>query len=1009
MKTLRVLFLAALAMALTVSGAFAANLPTTSFDVYIGGSASTTAKSTLSVDILSSDTVKAVSFDFTNVVAAGYVVSYDTEDENFTVTSAEVGSKKVWTLTFTPTATATAETASFTFNFYSADNSGSSTDGDDKTTATLEDITANPTSVTLSADKKTATVKVTVIMSAAVTTAPTGFTITSTSTDVVTVPTSLTFTGSGMTWSADLTLTAGTKSGDATVTVKSGDISADIAVTLLSADAGATAVTEFEPIDNVTVTIGGTETVNVVLKPAGTITGEGGDEAEEVEVTVAATINDGTEDKDVTDEIEVENTLTLAKNEDDGTYTGTLTITGGTAAADGIIVTLTYGEGDDAVTTDFGVVVVDLPAAAAESLKAAGTNTTTASATLELAAADFTSSVAEITVTMTLSANDDNVTSVPVTLEKDGTNGNKFSLLASDNDTNEIDSLNLTVSETECTGTFYIKWTDSSASDEIANAVTITYNTSTALTATIKIPSGVTKAEASTRFEERLLRQSYAAAAGEAEYTLTFTVNYKVTDDTETKEDEGTRGISWGDTTTLQNWDGKLVVSGDTEEFEVTLIVSDDYAKADYVFELKDKPTVWSLDWTADGSTTGTDGNTTLTYLLQFIPGTESQDADDYKLYAYIDGSEDIATKSIDVTVAVVVSSDAEDSSSTDSYTLKMVTPVVSSSSIRQGETATVKIAVTPMRALGTYTFVAPAANANFTITSDDEKQDTSAQSNTKTYRFQAKIDATTGSYPFTFRVTSGDGQSVSATETLAITALNLNRMTPEEAKKFITDNPAPTPKMSKTAAELRREIAAALQSGDPVTFRMTSEWPVSTTGKGWRVMFKRNNSFFSFLMQLMQWAFNGRTWTNAETSAISAILASNDASAAGAMKVEIESATEATYTLEPVDMAAALTNGQTFSVQPAIIPEAYEDVAGVSDEDKASETESIGEITGTNSSTPGGETPGGDTPGGDEPGGDTEDLVDKVLGGSSGGCDAGFGTLALALAAALLVSKKRS
>ncbi|MBQ4468819.1 MAG: SYNERG-CTERM sorting domain-containing protein, partial [Synergistaceae bacterium] len=36
-------------------------------------------------------------------------------------------------------------------------------------------------------------------------------------------------------------------------------------------------------------------------------------------------------------------------------------------------------------------------------------------------------------------------------------------------------------------------------------------------------------------------------------------------------------------------------------------------------------------------------------------------------------------------------------------------------------------------------------------------------------------------------------------------------------------------------------------------------------------------------------------------------------------------------------------------------------------------------------------------------------ETIDEILGGSSGGCDAGFGALALALAATLFVSKKRS
>jgi Synergist-CTERM protein sorting domain-containing protein len=58
----------------------------------------------------------------------------------------------------------------------------------------------------------------------------------------------------------------------------------------------------------------------------------------------------------------------------------------------------------------------------------------------------------------------------------------------------------------------------------------------------------------------------------------------------------------------------------------------------------------------------------------------------------------------------------------------------------------------------------------------------------------------------------------------------------------------------------------------------------------------------------------------------------------------------------------------------------------------------------GSGGETPGGETPGGETPGGETPtpGGDEEGGS-----GSSGGCDAGFGALALAAAAAVVLRKR--
>ena len=68
-----------------------------------------------------------------------------------------------------------------------------------------------------------------------------------------------------------------------------------------------------------------------------------------------------------------------------------------------------------------------------------------------------------------------------------------------------------------------------------------------------------------------------------------------------------------------------------------------------------------------------------------------------------------------------------------------------------------------------------------------------------------------------------------------------------------------------------------------------------------------------------------------------------------------------------------------------------------------------------TPAETPGGETPGGETPGGETPGdnnqsgNNNEEPGDSDPGSSGGGCDAGFGALALALAAPLFLRRRRS
>ena len=68
------------------------------------------------------------------------------------------------------------------------------------------------------------------------------------------------------------------------------------------------------------------------------------------------------------------------------------------------------------------------------------------------------------------------------------------------------------------------------------------------------------------------------------------------------------------------------------------------------------------------------------------------------------------------------------------------------------------------------------------------------------------------------------------------------------------------------------------------------------------------------------------------------------------------------------------------------------------------------GETPGPGGETPGGETPGGETPGdNNQSGNNNEEPGDSDPGSSGGGCDAGFGALALALAAPLFLRRRRS
>ncbi|MBQ6772943.1 MAG: SYNERG-CTERM sorting domain-containing protein [Synergistaceae bacterium] len=461
-----------------------------------------------------------------------------------------------------------------------------------------------------------------------------------------------------------------------------------------------------------------------------------------------------------------------------------------------------------------------------------------------------------------------------------------------------------------------------------------------------------------------------------------------------TEDDSGsTSTFRWSDTEDLQEADvvlyvdskGEVVVSKD---FAVTLKVPSDYDPSTVTFVVLDEDgEEYAFDnWevTDDGGSK-TDSTDIYEYVLTFTPSA-SQDKASYTMYAEVedDDGNTVSTDKIAFTVAVLVSTDATTEDTT--YTLKMEEPEVSATELKQGEKATVTIAVTPMRATGTYTFSYDGDDETFDVTEADEAQDTSAQTNYVTYTLQPDINATAGSYTFTFTVASGDEQTVSAEVPFTVSSLDLSTMSDSERAEFIKNNPAPAPEVSGSG------LGGSLSG--TVKFTMTSKWPVHP--RGWLVKFYNGTTFFDWLMSLMRWLVGGEEYSANESALISVLGMIAEEDNAGAIQTDASTDSKsAEYTMEVDDVAAGgLANGTDYGVKPAIIPAAYYDYidgTNVTSEDAASETEdSIGTITGTTGGGGGGST-------------------DEILPGSSGGCDAGFGTLALALAATLFLSKKRS
>ena len=156
-----------------------------------------------------------------------------------------------------------------------------------------------------------------------------------------------------------------------------------------------------------------------------------------------------------------------------------------------------------------------------------------------------------------------------------------------------------------------------------------------------------------------------------------------------------------------------------------------------------------------------------------------------------------------------------------------------------------------------------------------------------------------------------------------------------------------------------------------------------------------------SVLLDFMRWLLGGQYYYY-EASMVSALgmIASGDTT--DAITVEVEDENTAEYTVDVQKTAGGLNSGDKFEVTPAVIPEAYDDVEGVDDATKESAGDSVGTMEGTKKSDNG----NGDNNNGDD---NNNDSVTELLGGSSGGCDAGFGALALALAASMIFVRKRS
>ena len=150
---------------------------------------------------------------------------------------------------------------------------------------------------------------------------------------------------------------------------------------------------------------------------------------------------------------------------------------------------------------------------------------------------------------------------------------------------------------------------------------------------------------------------------------------------------------------------------------------------------------------------------------------------------------------------------------------------------------------------------------------------------------------------------------------------------------------------------------------------------------------------WFRFLNALLNTYFDLNAPQTFGASVVSIAASDDVTSGDSALKVGFDGDDTAYFELDLEKAAATLPEGATYKANSSYTPEATAEEGG-----KASEEMTAGELKGTKASTPEPEPEPTPTP-----------TDGELLGGSSGGCDAGFGALALALAASMIFVRKRS
>ena len=501
-------------------------------------------------------------------------------------------------------------------------------------------------------------------------------------------------------------------------------------------------------------------------------------------------------------------------------------------------------------------------------------------------------------------------------------------------------------------------------------------------------------------FDDMTLRQSYATDGGTTKtYTLTFTVTYRgKAGSSEGKKDEetakGTPGIDWASASAINNKTWTIYLSADKAGVEdtVKVAVSSDFTAAPALVISPDKNDyVKFAVGTAAKSTSSDKRGTVYTIDMTATPLSADAKGSTFTVYATVT-SGSVYKKTSELSVKVIVSDDTKGNVTPgdDVVTDWELTVEADEKSfdLNWYEKATVTITAKPSD-VAEVTFSDDSdEDEGYTLEGEEPVKGTTAY--TKVYTFTAGEEDADYDITFTVKATSGDKtetKSVKVTFSVAFDADD--QVAPEEPED-----------LAATLGGTDQTVGGHTFHIDTVTER-DEKFKAGKGVVGWglkapykvRPVFGPLGWWFRFLNALLNTYFDLNAPQTFGASVVSIAASDDVTSGDSALKVGFDGDDTAYFELDLEKAAATLPEGATYKANSSYTPEATAEEGG-----KASEEMTAGELKGTKASTPEPEPEPTPTP-----------TDGELLGGSSGGCDAGFGALALALAASMIFVRKRS